>query len=104
MTPIYISKGTQVAARSLDGEMMIMSAKDSSLFTLNSMGTLIWRSADGKTPLSDIVERQICAEFEIDPIEAARDAEKFVNDLATHGILIVSDEPIGPTKTAHGDS
>ena len=104
MNSIYIARATTVAARSLDGEMMIMSAKDSSLFTLNSVGTLIWRSADGKTPLSEIVEHQICAEFEVDPVEAAKDAENFVNDLATHGILIVSDEPIGLTKTAQGET
>jgi hypothetical protein len=107
MSPLYIARATAVAARSLDGEMMIMSARDSTLFTLNPVGTVIWQSADGKTPLSEIVERQICAEFEVDSVEALKDAENFVHDLAGHGILVVSggpinipNRPVGPVKPA----
>jgi len=102
MSATYIAKATQVAARSLEGEMMIMSARDSTLFTLNPVATLIWQSADGSTPLREIVDRKICAEFEVAPDEALRDAETFVNDLAQHGILIVSDPPIGSAKPEQG--
>jgi len=102
MTPVYIAKATQVAARSLDGEMMIMSAKDSTLFTLNEVGTLIWQSADGTTPLNEIVEQKICAEFDIGPSEALTDAQGFVNDLADHGILVVSSSPITAAMPAQG--
>ena len=103
MTPLYIARSSAVAARSLEGEMMIMSAKDSTLFTLNPVGTVIWQSADGQTPLGEIVEQKICAQFEVAPEEAARDAESFVNELAGHGIMLVSEEPIiAPTKPFNG--
>jgi len=102
MNPVYIARSTAVAARSLDGEMMIMSAKDSTLFTLNPVGTVIWQSADGQTPLAEIVEQKICAQFEVDPADAARDAESFVSDLAGHGILLISGEPITPAKLLNG--
>jgi len=94
MRSVYISRATAVAARSLDGEMMIMSAKDSTLFTLNPVGTIIWQSADGKMPLAEIVKQKICVEFDADPAEALKDAELFVSDLASHGILVMSDSPI----------
>jgi len=48
------------------------------------------------------VERKICAEFEVDSVEALKDAESFVNNLASHGILAVSDEPISFPKRAQG--
>jgi len=102
MSPIYIARSVAVAARSLDGEMMIMSAKDSTLFTLNPVGTVIWQSADGQTPLAEIVEKKICAQFTVDPEEATRDAKCFVNDLANHGILLISGEPISPAKPLSG--
>jgi len=102
MSPIYIARSVAVAARSLDGEMMIMSAKDSTLFTLNPVGTVIWQSADGQTPLAEIVEKKICAQFTVDPEEATRDAKRFVNDLANHGILLISGEPISPAKPLSG--
>ena len=102
MNPVYIARSTAVAARSLDDEMMIMSAKDSTLFTLNPVGTVIWQSADGQTPLAEIVEQKICAQFEVDPADAARDAKSFVSDLASHGILLISGEPITPAKPLNG--
>jgi hypothetical protein len=76
------------------GEMMIMSALDSTFFTLNEVGTAIWQAADGHTPLSEIVSTKICAEFDVSPSEAQRDAEQFVKELSQHGILRISDQPI----------
>jgi hypothetical protein len=101
---VYIARSTALAARALDGEMMIMSAKDSTLFTLNPVGTVIWQAADGKTPLAEIVEQKICPEFEIAPEEALKDAEEFVNNLASHGILSVADSPIASAKPAQGEA
>jgi len=104
MSPVFIARATQVAARSLDGEMMIMSARDSTLFTLNPVGTILWQSADGKTPLAEIVEQKICSEFEVDSGQALQDAESFVKDLASHGILVVSAEPLGAANTTLGEA
>ena len=74
MSEIYISRSTAVAARELGGEMMIMSATDSTLFSLNETATIIWNAADGQTPLAEIVECKICQEFNVQPEEAYRDA------------------------------
>lgn len=101
---VYIAKSTALAARVLDGETMIMSAKDSTLFTLNPMGTVIWQAADGKTTLAEIVEKKICTEFEVGREEAMNDAEQFVNSLAGHGILLVADSPIVTTRPSQGEA
>jgi len=104
MGETYIARSTAIAARMIGGEMMIMSAVDSTFFTLNEVGTLIWQSADGQTPLSEIVSQRICEDFDVTPEEAQRDAGQFVDQLSQHGILLVSDQPIGsgtasdPTK------
>ena len=90
----YIARSSAIAARLIGGEMMIMSAVDSTFFTLNEVATLIWQAADGRTPLSDIVASKICPEFDVDPDQAGRDVEQFVDDLSQHGILLVSKEPI----------
>ncbi len=96
---LYIARSPRVAARSLDGEMMIMSGSDSTLFTLNKTATVLWQAADGVTPLDKIVEQKICAEYEVEPSEAVEDAETLARDLARHGILQLSETPI-----ARGDS
>jgi len=100
MADTYIARSKEIAARNLDGEMMIMSAVDSTFFTLNPVATLIWQAADGKTPLADIVAQRVCAEFEVEPAVARQDAEQFVAELSQHGILLVSDRPIDPESTS----
>ena len=70
MSEKYVSRSRAVAARELGGEMIIMSATDSTLFSLSEVATIIWRAADGRTPLSEIVERGVCAEFDV-PFDTA---------------------------------
>jgi Coenzyme PQQ synthesis protein D (PqqD) len=94
MNKMYIARSEKVAARLLDGEMIIMSALDSTLFNLNAAATLIWQAADGRTPLSEIVAARICTEFDVPLDIANRDAEEFVRELAAHGILTVLDRPV----------
>ena len=94
MSPLYIARSREIAARELDGEMMIMSARDSRLFNLNELGTIIWQAADGSTTLEEIVKQRVCPKFEVGPEEALKDAEEFVRELAEHGILVLSEQPI----------
>jgi len=94
MGETYIVRSTAIAARMIGGEMMIMSAVDSTFFTLNEVATLIWQLADGQTPLSEIISKRICKEFEVTPEQAQKDAGQFVAELSQHGILLVSDQPI----------
>jgi len=88
----------------LGGEMMVMSGRDSTLFSLNEVATLIWQAADGSTPLHEIVQRTVCVAFDVDPSVALEDAERFVRELARHGILSLSDRPItrGPETRPEG--
>ena len=94
MNNVYVARASEIAARMLGGEMMIMSARDSTLFSLNETASAIWQAADGRTPLAEIVESAVCSEYEVATEEALRDAEELVRDLAAHGILRVSDRPI----------
>ena len=98
MTKRYVARSSQIAARALGGEMMIMSARDSTLFTLNEVATVIWQAADGTTPLHEIVERKVCAAYDVEPGVALKDAESLVEELAARGILLVSDQPITSPK------
>ena len=96
MNARYIARGRKLAARRLGDEVVVMSARDSTLFSLNEVAAALWEAADGVTPLAEIVERAVCASFEVAPAEALADAEVLVTELASHGIMVVSDEPIPP--------
>jgi len=91
---LYAARAKDVAARMIGGEMMVMSGRDSSLYSLNATAALLWEAIDGRTPLSRIVAMTVCREFEVGEDEALRDAEEILRDLASHGIVVVSEEPI----------
>jgi len=93
MSERYIFRNPAIAARLMGGEMMIMSAVDSTFFTLDEVATVIWQAADGTTPLSAIA-RKISEEYEVDHPQAESDAGEFVDQLSQHGILLVSDAPL----------
>ncbi len=90
----YVARSKYVAARLLGEEMVIMSGRDSMLFTLSPVATAIWNAADGQSTLEQIVEQRVCEEFEVDRETAMADAREFVAELAKHGIVLVSEQPI----------
>jgi len=94
MAEKYIARSKAIAARMIGGEMMVMSALDSTFFTLNEVASTIWQAADGRTPLSEIVTGKVCQEFDVDRERAQRAADRFVEELSQHGILLVSDQPL----------
>ena len=100
----YVARAANVAARMIGGEMMIMSGADSSLYSLNETASILWQAADGITPLAQIVEQHICADYTVDPATALRDAEELAEELARNGILLLSDAPLpdpgAPSKTS----
>ena len=94
MTALFVRRGERLAARRVCGEMVILAADDSSLFVLNPTATLLWNAADGVTAVDVIVDREIVARFEVAPEIARQDAEEVIRSLASHGILLVSEQPM----------
>jgi hypothetical protein len=90
---IFVVRGPKLAARKVGGEMVILSAEDSSLFVLNEVGTTIWEAADGRTSIQAIADA-MCREYEVDPDRALRDVEEFVQALAAAGVLSTSDQVV----------
>ena len=88
---MYIARSSEIASRNLNGEMIIMSARDSTLFTLNQVATSIWEAADGQSSLEQIVDEKICPQYDVDRETALRDASELVQQLSDHGILSVSE-------------
>ncbi len=88
----YPEQNPRAAWRVYDGEVVIVSPEDSTLHSLNPVGTVIWEAADGRTTLEAIVSR-VCDAFEVDPATAARDAAAFVESLSRRGLLTILEAP-----------
>ena len=96
----YVARSTAIAARVLGDETMVMSATNSTLFTLDEVASVIWAAADGVTPLDEIVANKICAQYDVTPEAALKDAEALVENLAQHGILLISDQPLAHSSNS----
>jgi phosphohistidine swiveling domain-containing protein len=95
----YLARASQVAARMLGDQMMVMSTQDPPvLFSLNKVAAVIWEAADGATPLEEIVANRICMRFDVPLNVAMEDARDVVARLAGHGILLLSDKPMPASK------
>jgi hypothetical protein len=81
----------------IGSELMILSARNSKLFSLNETAAAIWQRADGVTALAEIVDQCICKGYEVDRAVALGDAQALVEGLAQHGILKLSDAPMEQT-------
>lgn len=92
--PVYVLRHPDVAARRIAGELMLMVTRDSSLISVNEIAALLWEAADGQTPLTAIVERDICANFDVGSELAYADALEAVHLMAEAGVFLVSDAPI----------
>lgn len=98
---IYVARSRSVAARRLGDEIMIMSGRNSTLFTLDEVAAIIWEAADGSRALEDIVDGKICTQFEVGRDEALLDAKALAEGLAEHGILQLSSEPLTAANGLH---
>jgi hypothetical protein len=100
----YVARSKAIAARAIGDQTMVMSATNSTLFTLDEVASVIWEAADGVTPLDEIVANKICAQYDITPEAALKDAEALVEGLAEHGILVVSDQPLAHTSSSREET
>ncbi len=94
MSEKYIKPSRDIAARMLEDEMIVMSVRDSRVYSLNATASAIWEAADGATPLREIVARTVVENFEVDAETAYQDALALVEELVQEGILLIADHPI----------
>jgi hypothetical protein len=83
---------TQVAARVVDGQAVIVLADTGEVQILNAVGTRIWELIDGTRNLAGIIAA-IESEFEVSSQEAQRDVEDFVQSLVDGQVLVLQERP-----------
>ncbi len=75
-----VTRDENVAWRIIGDEAVLLSAEDSSVHSLDAVGTRIWELCDGEKTVSEIVD-QIVSEFEVDRETAEKDVVEFIEEL-----------------------
>ena len=83
---------SQVAARVVDGEAVVILADSGNVNVLNPVGTRIWELADGSRSVRQIADA-IAAEYEVTPEGALQDVTEFVQKLVEVHALTLQDTP-----------
>ncbi len=81
-----VRRQKDVAWRMIDGEAVIITPSDSTMHTLNDVGTRIWELMTGQRSLLDMAQ-VLCKEFEVEQERAEKDTIWFVECLAKKGLV-----------------
>ena len=85
------AKSDDLATRDIAGETIIVPVKNNvgdlnSIYTLNEIGTFIWRLIDGATSTTQIVNA-ICEEYDVQSEEAEKDVVTLTSSLEAAGLV-----------------
>jgi hypothetical protein len=81
-----VQRQKDVAWRMIDGEAVIITPADSTMHTLNDVGTRIWELMTGTRTLREVAG-VLCAEFEVEKDRAEKDTLWFAECLAKKGLI-----------------
>jgi hypothetical protein len=82
-------RNPSVLWRELDGEAILLDPGVGCSYTLNPVGTLIWKLLDGQHSMEDIVAA-ICEAYEVAAGQAGQDAQRLFDELLANGLASVS--------------
>ncbi len=84
-----VTRDENVAWRIIGDEAVLLSAEDSSVHSLDAVGTRIWELCDGEKTVSEIID-QVVEEFEVDRDTAEKDVVEFIEELMQKEKSLVS--------------
>ncbi len=77
----------------IENEAVVHNLKDGQVYGLNLMANFIWKQANGRTKVKQIIEK-IYKEFEVDRHTAEKDCLEFLNILISRRLVFLSQNPV----------
>jgi Coenzyme PQQ synthesis protein D (PqqD) len=70
-----------------DGSGVLLHLGSGLYYTLNRAGVVVWKAVgEGQSDVS-VLARRLCASFEVDMVEAEREAVRLLSDLHKDGLI-----------------
>ncbi len=87
-------KGNDFVTRNIKDETIIVPVKGDvsdldSIYTLNEVGSFVWKLLDGQTCISEIVDA-VYSEYDITPEEAQKDVVELIGSLEKASLICPS--------------
>jgi hypothetical protein len=81
----------KMAARVIDGRVMMLTIADSRLHRLNATGTRVWQGIEAGKTVTEIIDT-LCGEFAVDRERASADVTALLTELVARGIVAPATE------------
>lgn len=88
-----LQRNIAILWRELDGEAVLLNPEAGSSYSLNRVGTSIWKMLDGKHT-SDDIATAICQLYEVEHEQALQDVERLLADLRSNNLLSGDTSPL----------
>ncbi|MDI6716789.1 MAG: PqqD family protein [Actinomycetota bacterium] len=89
----YPLRGLSSASCSIDGQTLIVEAKNKKLFVLNAAGTKIWELSDGRHTIEDIITK-IKLSSKKNEHQVRKETEDFIESLVERQVLVLLKQPL----------
>jgi len=91
-TDLRFIRNQEVVSRKIEGELVIVPIRSgvgdlNSLYTLNSVGSVLWDFMTERHTIAEMVER-VCDEFEVTKAQARKDIESFLDSLLEEKLVL----------------
>jgi hypothetical protein len=86
------SRQADLICREVDGSLVGLDLRASHYFSLNAVGTLLWRLLNGGASVDALVA-SLVEQYDLDHATATHDVEEFIDSLQAQGLL---EESAGP--------
>jgi hypothetical protein len=102
-TERYSPNTSEVAAKVIDGEAIIINLTTGVYYSMDEVGGRIWSLLEGRHPVGFVVE-EIVAEYDVDAETAGKDVAALIEQLVEEGLISATDLlPDTSTDRAKGE-
>ena len=91
----YVPNENQVISKIIDDEAIIIKLEQGVYYSLNELGSLIWKMIVEKNTSSSIVD-YIIANYSVDISQAKQDVENLLDKMHEEQLIIPSEESVAP--------
>lgn len=88
----YPLRGADSASCVINGQTLIVQAKNRKLYVLNAVGTKIWELSDGRHEIKEII-RELMAHSKKSESQIRKETEEFIEELVERQVLTLLNHP-----------
>ena len=92
-TDVFYRPNRRVAARIVDGQLVILKPETDELLQFNEVATFVWSCLEGGPQTAEQLVENILDEFEVDQAQAKSDLSEFIEQMLAHSHLEVCSKP-----------